>query len=335
MTSLRPVDNWQNAVTIFTDLYLISITEVNEKAQSISTQITVAHGWGSDFTLWNPDDFCGMKTCTVTKDMIWTPDIMIAESIKTEYATPDNQNVMLKAEGIVVLKKVLAATTACKMNLFLFPFDVQSCTFTLQSPVFPIDELKVNPFSDATFLTQTSQKAFQTEGEWELLNISISKSTIAPMGDVLDQLVYKCNGGEKLGFKVTLLLAISVLLLLLKDMLPSTAKAIPLIGVYCIVIFTLIGISILETILVSFLMSKGNDNDIAAAMRSISDLTANVKNSEDTFSNKIEEHPKTPVLQKKCVNWTKVARAVDLIFFILYVITVILFLILLSKAWFE
>ncbi len=38
------------------------------------------------------------------------------------------------------------------------------------------------------------------------------------------------TGGEKLGFKVTLLLSISVLLLLLKDMLPSTASDIPLIG---------------------------------------------------------------------------------------------------------
>jgi len=38
------------------------------------------------------------------------------------------------------------------------------------------------------------------------------------------------SGGEKLGFKVTLLLSISVLLLLLKDMLPSTASSIPLIG---------------------------------------------------------------------------------------------------------
>lgn len=36
--------------------------------------------------------------------------------------------------------------------------------------------------------------------------------------------------GEKLSFKVTVLLSISVLLLILKDMLPSTEDRLPMIG---------------------------------------------------------------------------------------------------------
>lgn len=36
--------------------------------------------------------------------------------------------------------------------------------------------------------------------------------------------------GEKLGFKITILLSISVLLLILKDILPSTEDALPMIG---------------------------------------------------------------------------------------------------------
>ncbi len=38
------------------------------------------------------------------------------------------------------------------------------------------------------------------------------------------------SGADKLSFKVTLLLSISVLLLILNDTLPSTADKIPLIG---------------------------------------------------------------------------------------------------------
>lgn len=36
--------------------------------------------------------------------------------------------------------------------------------------------------------------------------------------------------GEKLSFKVTILLSISVLLLILQDMLPSTEEYLPMIG---------------------------------------------------------------------------------------------------------
>lgn len=89
--------------------------------------------------------------------------------------------------------------------------------------------------------------------------------------------------GEKLSFKVTVLLSISVLLLILQDMLPSTEDSLPMIGGlkhepqirditvqhpiywqhtdctfvpanYCIAIFALVGISVLEAMLVSFLI---------------------------------------------------------------------------------
>lgn len=91
--------------------------------------------------------------------------------------------------------------------------------------------------------------------------------------------------GEKLGFKVTVLLAISVLLLILNDILPAMSNKTPLIGTdsrllmnhsqenqtpkpkvyidcffrpatYCIVIFALMLLSLLETILVTHLMDK-------------------------------------------------------------------------------
>lgn len=90
--------------------------------------------------------------------------------------------------------------------------------------------------------------------------------------------------GEKLGFKVTVLLAISVLLLILNDILPSMSNKTPIIGTavlgldlsscpdstrikvvvpsvllaatYCIVIFALMLLSLLETILVTYLLDK-------------------------------------------------------------------------------
>ncbi|XP_052406699.1 5-hydroxytryptamine receptor 3C [Carassius gibelio] len=218
--------------------------------------------WVNEFTSWNPEDFCGITFCAVKKDMVWIPDISITESIKTEFATVENQYVQLMNEGFVVTTNTFAVTSACKMNVHQFPFDVQSCTFTLQSPIHSNNELVINPISDASFLTLSSKKAFQTQGEWELLSINTSKTNATTLGDPQDQLIYKITmkrrpllyvinflmpvlyflildlasffidstGGEKLGFKVTLLLAISVLLLLLQDMLPSTANDIPLIG---------------------------------------------------------------------------------------------------------
>lgn len=88
--------------------------------------------------------------------------------------------------------------------------------------------------------------------------------------------------GEKLSFKITVLLSISVLLLILQDMLPSTEENLPMIGglwgceggvhtrahthillmlyelppaaIYFVSVFALVGISVLETMLVLFVM---------------------------------------------------------------------------------
>lgn len=119
--------------------------------------------------------------------------------------------------------------------------------------------------------------------------------------------------GEKLGFKVTILLAISVLLLILNDILPSMSNKTPLIGTdscfqgilnavlcfiersrdqqnkkavivcllhsatYCVVIFALMLLSLLETILVTYFMEKD-----CASKKKIR-LRENRENKQDTF----------------------------------------------------
>ncbi|XP_041672075.1 5-hydroxytryptamine receptor 3A-like [Cheilinus undulatus] len=64
------------------------------------------------------------------------------------------------------------------------------------------------------------------------------------------------SGGEKLGYQVTVLLAVTVLQLILNEILPASSNRIPLIAVYCIGIFGLMFLSLLETILVMYLMNK-------------------------------------------------------------------------------
>jgi len=56
-------------------------------------------------------------------------------SIKTEFATIENQHVKLFNAGIILTSNTFALTSACKMDLHQFPFDAQSCTITLQSPI--------------------------------------------------------------------------------------------------------------------------------------------------------------------------------------------------------
>ncbi|XP_039545677.1 5-hydroxytryptamine receptor 3A-like, partial [Pimephales promelas] len=266
---------------IYVDLYVTSIINVDEKAQSLTTQVKILTAWPIGDLEWDDTQFCGIDKFVAPKNMFWTPDIGIVESIKTDFGTKDSPNVMLFSFGFTVSVDFVSLTTACKMDLYRFPFDSQSCNITFQSTSYSKREITIQPITNQTLITGSSHELFQAQGEWELLSINYTNSTITKWID-LDQLIYQIhikrrpllyviniivpvffflildvasffivkNGYDKLSFKVTLLLSISVMLLILSNTLPSTAKKLPLIGVYCCAVFCLIGISICETIFV-------------------------------------------------------------------------------------
>ncbi|KAM7381338.1 hypothetical protein PAMA_012273 [Pampus argenteus] len=156
------------------------------------------------------------------------------------------------------------------------------------------DEIRLIPFSNSSRATQFSREVMKTQGEWEFLQLSVANHNFSFDNKQWEQLIYTftmkrrpllhvinfllpilfflCldlasyfisdHRGEKLGFKVTVLLAISVLLLILNDILPSMSNKTPLIATYCIVIFALMLLSLLETILVTYLMEKDSQEKL-------------------------------------------------------------------------
>ncbi|XP_073713999.1 5-hydroxytryptamine receptor 3C-like [Misgurnus anguillicaudatus] len=239
-------------------------------------------------------------------------------NIKTEIGSKESQYVQIKNDGLLTTVDILSVTSVCKMDLYRFPFDTQICNLTLQSLGYTDEELSFRDLTDSKYLTSESQENFQTQGEWELLNINASIADCSTMWfsqnrKIFQVLLYcSCNililqitikrrpllyiinlifpvfcflildvasffinasVADKLGFKVTLLLSISVLLLILNDKLPSTASEMPLIGIYCIGVFSLIGISILETIFVSILIAIGKETKSVTPTESGADLT--------------------------------------------------------------
>ncbi|KAL1277525.1 hypothetical protein QQF64_024198 [Cirrhinus molitorella] len=269
------------------------------------------------------------------------------------------------------------------MDLYRFPFDIQSCNITLQSSAYSVDELKIDSLTDSEWVTHESKDTFQAQGEWELLNINMINSNYTFFWSDNNQLIYQItikrrpllylvnfmlpifffvvldvmsffintNEADKLSFKITLLLSISVMLLILNDTLPSTADKIPLIGVYCSVIFSLIGISILETILVNFLKAKGAERRSITSVETTSvvsdrgggvrDLQSPPVNDEQMYTldilkqilfecqatNQQNQQEKTPLC------WTRVARIIDVAFLVLYIFTIVVFLCVLGKVW--
>ncbi|XP_039680640.1 5-hydroxytryptamine receptor 3A-like isoform X2 [Perca fluviatilis] len=239
--------------------------------------------WTNEYLTWNSSDFCGINMLTIPRSMLWIPDMHIQEDTSDTGSIQESPFVSLSPSGMVLANTRQLLTSTCQLNLTLFPFDTQHCNITFSSMNSQANTITLGTFYNNTLLTQISEQIMVTQGEWQLINMDVVSTFYKGVGNkliyrvtlgrkpmlyvinlivpllyflILDLASFFINEarGEKLSFKVTVLLSISVLLLILKDMLPSTEDRLPMIARYCATIFALVGLSVLETMLVSFLI---------------------------------------------------------------------------------
>ncbi|XP_016532061.1 5-hydroxytryptamine receptor 3A-like isoform X1 [Poecilia formosa] len=289
----RPVLDHTHTTVVKTDMILYAILSVVEKTQTFVPFVWVSVQWKDERISWDPAQFCGITEISVPKSILWRPDLFIYEMIEKD-DSPQNPYILVSHDGTVFYDEDMRVISTCKMDVHKFPFDTQECSLSIGSAIHCVKEIRIFPFSNSSRATQFSREVMKTQGEWEFLKMSVESANISLYDRRWELLVYKVtikrrpllhvinfllpilfflildlasffiadHRGEKLGFKVTVLLAISVLLLILNDILPSMSNKTPLIATYCIVIFALMLLSLLETILVTYLIDKDSEDEL-------------------------------------------------------------------------
>uniref|UniRef100_A0A3Q3JU87 5-hydroxytryptamine receptor 3A n=1 Tax=Monopterus albus TaxID=43700 RepID=A0A3Q3JU87_MONAL len=284
---VRPVKDWRTSTIVAIDLMVYSILSVDEKNQVLTTYVWYRQSWKDEFLVWNPEDFDEVKQVSIPTANVWVPDILINEFVDVG-KSPDIPYVYVTHEGLVRNYKPIQVVTACTLNIYNFPFDVQKCSLTFQSWLHTIDDINITLMRSPEELSE-DKSVFMNQGEWELLHI-LSKYKIFSVDNddyyaemkfhvVIRRrpLFYTVNllmpsiflmvmdivgfylppdSGERVSFKITLLLGYSVFLIIVSDTLPATAIGTPLIGVYFVVCMALLVISLTETVLIVRLVHK-------------------------------------------------------------------------------
>ncbi|XP_064158529.1 5-hydroxytryptamine receptor 3A-like [Anguilla rostrata] len=196
--------------------------------------------------------------------------------------------VYVRYDGLVQNYRPIQVVTACSLNIYNFPFDVQNCSLTFQSWLHTINDINISLIRTAEQVMY-DKNVFMNQGEWELLHI-LSQYNSFSIDDqdhyaemkfhlvirrrplfytvslllpsvflmVMDIVGFYLppDSGERVSFKITLLLGYSVFLIIVSDTLPATAIGTPLIGVYFVVCMALLVISLTETVLIVRLVHK-------------------------------------------------------------------------------
>ncbi|XP_056398331.1 5-hydroxytryptamine receptor 3A-like [Hyla sarda] len=283
---VRPVYNWRQTTTVFIDVMVYAILGVDEKNQVLTTYIWYRQFWVDEFLTWDPKEYENVSQISIPTEKIWVPDILINEFVDVG-KSPDIPYVYVNYEGRVQNYKPIQVVTACSLNIYNFPFDLQNCSLTFTSWLHTIQDINVSLWRTPEEVKE-DKSVFMNKGEWELLYVLSQYRMFVEHEDSFAEmkfhvvikrrpLFYAVNlllpsmflmvmdiigfylppdSGERVSFKITLLLGYSVFLIIVSDTLPATAIGTPLIGVYFVVCMALLVISLTETIFIVRLVHK-------------------------------------------------------------------------------
>uniref|UniRef100_A0A8I3NJK6 Cholinergic receptor nicotinic alpha 2 subunit n=2 Tax=Canis lupus familiaris TaxID=9615 RepID=A0A8I3NJK6_CANLF len=275
----RPVPNTSDVVIVRFGLSIAQLIDVDEKNQMMTTNVWLKQEW-TDYKLhWNPADFGNITSLRVPSEMIWIPDIVLYNNADGEFAVTHMTKAHLFSTGTVHWVPPAIYKSSCSIDVTFFPFDQQNCKMKFGSWTY--DKAKID-------LEQMEQmvdlKDYWESGEWAIVNATGTYNTkkydccaeIYPdvtyyfvirrlplfytINLIIPCLLISCltvlvfylpsDCGEKITLCISVLLSLTVFLLLITDIIPSTSLVIPLIGEYLLFTMIFVTLSIVITVFV-------------------------------------------------------------------------------------
>uniref|UniRef100_A0A8C6S3G8 5-hydroxytryptamine receptor 3A n=1 Tax=Neogobius melanostomus TaxID=47308 RepID=A0A8C6S3G8_9GOBI len=283
LSSIRPVSNISTPTRVKVEFIMFGILGVDEKSQLLTTFIWQSLVWNNEFVSWDPEQ-CGARRITIPRKYVWVPDIVINEFMEKNNAPPVPY-VYLYSDGKVEDDEPVKVVSSCRLDIYMFPFDTQNCTFSFNSYKL-LGEIFESAWED-DYRFNVSKKVMTTMGEWRLIGLSVKKFEFAiseadsyqelrfyvtvqrsPTMYVVNLLLPSCflitvdlfsfllppQSVDRSLFKMTLILGYTMFLLIMNDLLPVTGNTIPLMNVFLSMCLVLMVGSLLETIVITNLL---------------------------------------------------------------------------------
>uniref|UniRef100_K7FMN8 5-hydroxytryptamine receptor 3B n=1 Tax=Pelodiscus sinensis TaxID=13735 RepID=K7FMN8_PELSI len=276
---VRPVRNWSKATTVYLDLFVHAVLDVDTQNQKLTTSIWFRQTWKDEYLTWNSSLYDGIREISLPLSTIWSPDIIINELVDVN-RSPDLPYVYLNAAGLIKNHKPVQVVSACHLETYAFPFDAQNCSLTFSSILHTVEDVDL-AFWRSREDIQNDQTLFLEDGEWELLsvpshpwvlhtemgrfaqiqfNVVIRRRPLLYVVSLLIPSLFLMlidlasfflppNCGTRITFKTSVLVGYTVFKVNMSDQLPVTAASTPLIGVFFTVCMALLVLSLSKSIL--------------------------------------------------------------------------------------
>ncbi|KAE8297323.1 Neuronal acetylcholine receptor subunit alpha-5 Precursor [Larimichthys crocea] len=209
---------------------------------------------------WNPDDYLGITIIRVPSDRIWLPDVVLYDNSDGRFEGTVTKAVV-KYDGTISWTPPANYKSACTIDVTFFPFDLQNCSMKFGSWTY--DGSQVDIILEDFHV---DKRDYFDNGEWEIVKATGSRGLRTDSSSTYPTITYffiirrlplfytlfliipciglsfltilvfylPSNGGEKISLCTSVLVSLTVFLLVIEEIIPSSSKAIPLIGEYLV-----------------------------------------------------------------------------------------------------
>ncbi|XP_070611252.1 acetylcholine receptor subunit alpha-like [Erythrolamprus reginae] len=277
---VRPVSNHSHVVQVIVGLQLIQLINVDEVNQIVSTNVRLKQQWTDVNLRWNPSDYGGVKQIRISSEDIWHPDLVLYNNADGIFAIDQFTKVLLNYTGHITWTPPAIFNSYCEIIVTHFPFDEQNCSMKLGTWTYDGTVVAIYPESDRPDLSN-----YVPSGEWTMKDYRGWKHSVTyecclktPYLDItyhfvllrlplyfIVNVIIPCllfsfltglvfylptDSGEKMTLSISVLLSLTVFLLVIVELIPSTSSAVPLIGKYMLFTMVLVISSIIITVIV-------------------------------------------------------------------------------------
>ncbi|XP_056620264.1 neuronal acetylcholine receptor subunit alpha-2 [Triplophysa dalaica] len=275
----RPVPNTSDVVIVKFGLSIAQLIDVDEKNQMMTTNVWLKQEWNDYKLRWKPSDYDNVTSIRVPSELIWVPDIVLYNNADGEFAVTHMTKAHLFYTGKVRWVPPAIYKSSCSIDVTFFPFDQQNCKMKFGSWTYDKAKIDLERIENTVDL-----KDYWESGEWAIINAVGTYNTkkydccheIYPditfffiirrlplfytINLIIPCLLISCltvlvfylpsDCGEKITLCISVLLSLTVFLLLITEIIPSTSLVIPLIGEYLLFTMIFVTLSIVITVFV-------------------------------------------------------------------------------------
>ncbi|CAK6953684.1 acetylcholine receptor subunit epsilon [Scomber scombrus] len=276
--NIRPVVHPEDKVVVQIKLTLTNLISLNEKEETLTTNVWIEIQWIDYRLAWNTSQYYGISVIRVPCKTVWLPDIVLENNIDGKFDVAYYANVLISNEGWIYWLPPAIYRSTCAIEITYFPFDYQNCTLAFRSQTYSANEVELIlagvQENEPIEWVDIDPEAFTENGEWAIVHRPARKminSRYSPddleYQEILFNLVIQrkplfyiiniilpCSlisslvvlayflpaqaGGQKLTVSISVLLAQTVFLFLIAQKVPETSLSVPLIGKYLIFVMS-------------------------------------------------------------------------------------------------